>query len=69
MWVCTKTVLCDGQGPTPEDLRRILVIIRECVRWVCEDALLEHEWVNVMLKEKEILEALSYDLDVPCPPQ
>ena len=40
----------------------------ECVRWVCEDALWEHEWVtelNVVLKENEILKALNYDFDVP----
>ena len=70
MWVYFKAVLCDGQGPTPGDLRRILAIIRECVSWVCEDALCEHEWVtelDVILKDNDILKALSYDLDVPCP--
>ena len=57
MWLFTDAVQCDGQGST------------ESVRWVCEDALWEHEWVtelNVLLKENEILEALHYDLDVPC---
>ena len=61
--------ICDGQGPPPEDLRRILAIIIECVRWVCEDALWEQEWVtepNVLWKENDMLEALNSDLDVPC---
>ena len=64
MWFYTKAVLCDGRGPTPEDARR-----KECVGWVCEDVLWEHEWVrelNVILKEKYILEASNCDLDVPC---
>ena len=33
---------------------------------------LGHEWVtepNVLWKENDILEALSYDIDVPCPLQ
>ena len=42
---CAMTVVCDGQGRPLEDLRQVLVIIRECVSWVCEDALWEHEWV------------------------
>ena len=33
MWFYTKAVLCDGQGPTQEDLRRRLSIIRESVSW------------------------------------
>ena len=69
MWVYTEAVLCDGQGPTQEGLRRRLSTIRESVSWVCEDALWEHEWVtelDVILEENEILEALNYDLDVPC---
>ena len=41
MWIYTKTALCDGQGRRPGDLRQVLVIIRECVSWVCEDALWE----------------------------
>ena len=60
---------CDGQGPTQEDLRQRLSTIVECVSWVCEDALWEHEWVtqlNVIQKENKILEALNYCLDVPC---
>ena len=28
------------------DLKQMLVIIMECVSWVCEDALWEHEWVT-----------------------
>ena len=62
----------NGQGPPPEDLRQGLVIVRECVSWLCKDALWEHEWVtepNVLWKENEILEALNYALDVPCPLQ
>ena len=39
------------------------------VSWVCEDASRDHEWVpeiSVILKESEMLAALTYDLDVPC---
>ena len=72
-WVGSKYAacmcVCDGRGSTPEDLRRKLEITRECVGWVCEDVMWEHEWVtelNVILKENENLEALNYDLDVLC---
>ena len=46
--------------------------VMECVSWVTEDFVWEHESVtepNVLWKENEILEALSYDIDVPCPLQ
>ena len=51
------------------DLQRILSIIVKSVSWVTEDSLWEHEWIteaNVTLKENDILEALNYDIDVPC---
>ena len=41
--IYTGAALCDGQGRPPEEMRRVLVTIRECVSWVCEDALWEHE--------------------------
>ena len=69
MWLYIAAVLCDGQEPTQEHLRWRLSIIRECVSWVCEDVLWEHEWVtefNVFLNVSEILEVFNYDLDVPC---
>ena len=31
MWICTKAVLCDGQVPTQENLRRKLSTIMESV--------------------------------------
>ena len=68
MWIHTKAAQSAGQGRSPEGLRQVLVIIMEYVTWVCED-LWEHEWVtepNVLWKENEILEALKFDLDVPC---
>ena len=72
MTVMDKAVLFDGYGRPPQDLRQMLRIIMECVSWVCEDFLCEHEFVtepNVLWKENYILEALNYDLDVPCPLQ
>ena len=54
----------------PQDLREMFRIIMECVSWVCEDFLSEHVWVtepNVLWKENDTLEALNYDIDVPCP--
>ena len=37
--------------------------------WFARMLLWEHEWVtdlNVVLKENEITEALTYEIDVPC---
>ena len=66
LWIDTKAVLCDGQGPPQEELRRKLSTIMASASWVCKDALRDNEWVtelNVFLKEKEIL---NYDLYIPC---
>ena len=72
--VCGYTLkpYCAMDTDPPEDLRQMLVIMMECVSWVCEDALWEHERVtepNVLWKENDIWEALLYDLDVPHPLQ
>ena len=72
MWIYTKAVLCDGHRRPPQDLRQMFDIIMECLSCLCEAALWKHEWVtepNVLRKENDILEALNYDLDVPCPLQ
>ena len=40
--------------------------------WVTESSQWEQEWItdtSVTLKENEILEALNYEIDVPCPLQ
>ena len=69
MWIYTKAVMCDERGRSPQDLRQMLRIIMESVRWTTGDFLWEHEWVtepNVLWKENDMLEALSYDIDVPC---
>ena len=69
MWIYTKVVICDGRGRLPQHLRQMLRII---MRWATEDFLWEHEWVtepNVLWKENDMLEALDYDIDVPCPLQ
>ena len=70
VWNHTKAVLFDGRGRDPLlDLKVILRIIMESVSWVTEDILWEHERItetNVVLKERDILEALNYDIDVPC---
>ena len=69
----TKAVLCDARGRSPLlNLRQMIRIIMESVSWVTEDFLWEHEWItetNVALKGNVILEALHYDIDVPCPLQ
>ena len=44
MWIFTKAVLCDGRGPTQENLRRKLSTFMASVICVCEDALRDHEW-------------------------
>ena len=54
------------------DLHHTLGIIVESVCWVTGVLLWEYEWItetNVSLKENFILEALNYDIDVPCPLQ
>ena len=69
MWIYTKAVMCGGRGRPPQDLRQMLRIIMECVRWATEDFLWEHEWVtepSVLWKENDMLEALDYDIDVLC---
>ena len=60
LWIYTKAVLCDGRGRPPQDWREKLRIIMECVSWVTEDFLWEHEWVtepNVLWKQNDILGA------------
>ena len=69
VWIRTEAVLCDGQESTQDYLRRRLSTIMESVGWVCEEAMEGHEWVselNISMQEKEILVALSYEIDVPC---
>ena len=39
------------------------------INWMCDDALDEHVWVSeqtLSLQETKVLEALRYDLEVPC---
>ena len=42
----------------------------ECVNWVCEEALEEHEWVSALTislkEEEEVLAELEYEIDVLC---
>ena len=41
----------------------------ETINWVCDDVLDEHVWVSeqtLSLQETKVLEALRYDLEVPC---
>ena len=65
--------VCDGRRrDPPQDLQPFLGIVVESVSWVTEDFLWKHEWItdtNVTLKENTVLEALNYDIDVPCPLQ
>ena len=64
--------LCDGRGRPPLDLRQLLRIIMESASWETEDFQWEHELVtelNVLWNGNDILEALNYDIDVPCPLQ
>ena len=50
----------------------ILATIIESVCCVTEDSLRDHEWITerkVTMKENLILQALHYDIEVPCPLQ
>ena len=73
MWINTKAVLCGGRRRDPPlDLQPTLGIIVESVSWATEDFLWEHDWITetkFTMKENLILEALNYDIDVPCPLQ
>ena len=73
MRIYANAVLCDGRRRDPPlDLQPFLGIIVESVSLVTEDFLWWHEWTtetNVTLKENVNLEALNYDVDVPCPLQ
>ena len=54
------------------ELFLILGIIVESVTWVTEGSLRQNGWItdtSVTLKENEILEALNYEIGVPCPLQ
>ena len=55
-----------GADPPP-DMESFLGIIVESVTRVTEGSLWEHEWIT--LKENDILEALDYEIRVPCPLQ
>ena len=73
MWIYTKAAFCrrcSGEPPLDLDLTQGLIVYR--VTWVTERSLWEQEWntdTNVTLREDEILEALNYEIDVPCPLQ
>ena len=55
-WIKTKAALCDGRKRNPAlDVQTILAFIIESAK--------------VTMKENVILEALQYDIDVPCPLQ
>ena len=73
MWIYTKAVLCDGRKCDPSlDLQPTLGIIMESVSLVTEDFLWEQKWITetkVTMKESLSLEALHYDIEVPCPLQ
>ena len=66
--VCNKK--CRGEPSLDLDFAQ--PIVGESVTWVTEVCLWEHEWVmdtTVTLKENEILEALNYEIELPCPLQ
>ena len=66
--VCNKK--CRGEPSL--DLEFAQGIIGESVTWVTEVCLWEHEWImdiDVSLRENEILEAVSSEIEVPCPLQ
>ena len=73
MWMYSKSALYDGRKRDPPlDVQTILAIIIEGVSWLTEDSLWDYEWITetkVTMKENFILEALHYDIEVPCPLQ
>ena len=69
MKICTRAVFCNERGNTQEYLMRRFRPIMEAVICVCDDVLVDHEWVSeltISVQETEVLVALNYDNEVPC---
>ena len=69
MWIYTKAVICNGQENMLECRMQKLRSIMEVLNWVCDDALDDHVWVSeltISCRDTKVLEALDYDIEVPC---
>ena len=64
--------MCDGRAPDLErevHFKRKLDSIIYAVNWVCDDSSDQHVWLSVesvILQEANTLEAMQYDLGIPC---
>ena len=70
MWIYTKAVLCDGRKRETHPLTCKLSSLSSLK--ASEDFLWDHEWnteTKVTMKENLTLEALVFDIEVPCPLQ
>ena len=60
---------CSGEPPLDLDIMPGIIV--ESVTWVTESSPWEQERITdtnvITLRENEILEALNYEIDVPCP--
>ena len=68
MWMYTKAVVCNGQGPMQNYRLLKFRSIMKAVNWVCDNALDEQMKVSeltISCQEAKVLEALQYDLGVP----
>ena len=65
MWMYTKAVLSNGRRCEPpldwDFIQGVIVESYNLDEWITD--------TSVALKENEILEALNYEIDVPCPLQ
>ena len=64
-----EIVVCNGQNHMQNKGIFKLRSFPGAVNWVCDDALDEHVWVSEQTfssQEVVVLEALQYDLDIPC---
>ena len=73
MWIYTKEALTGGQildQVQEEFLRKRIMSIMLCTKWVCAGAFVDHGCVSsrtIFQQEEEILSmALDFKMDVPC---
>ena len=65
---CTLQPCCAMN--TQEYLTERMLSVMESVNWVCEEVLVEHEWVSPLTtslkEEEEVLAELDHKIGVPC---
>ena len=69
MWIYTKAVICNGQNHMDVFRHQKKYSIMEASNGVCARVQEPHDWISefsLVLQENKILEAMNFDVDVPC---